>query len=1736
MKPLGIFLSFLILLFSFSFKSESSAQEEKNYDSSVVIVSVFNGEKLESEYEVKKFLFSVGDSYIYSVYVPEGRSVEDFIEELNSKDYVEFAEPNFIYRVNVIPNDDFLFYQWNLQKIQAFDTWELTTGSDNVVVAIVDTGVDYNHPDLQSNLWKNPDEVCDNGIDDDNNGYIDDCYGWDAYKEIGNGYRGDHGTHVAGIIAAVANNTIGVAGVAPGVKVLSCNASNLSGRGLYHEDIAECFAYILKQKFYKGVNVVAVNGSFGGYNYSKAAEKFIELLDKFGLIFVVAAGNERINNDKIPAFPCSYRTDNVICVGATDINDKKPYYSNYGFNTVHISAPGDKILSTVRYSVFNSDLNTYGYMEFSGTSMASPHVAAAVGLLKSFEPDLTPAQVRERILSTAEPVSSLYGKNSVCGRLNIYDMLIDNSPPKFCMNLSSEKEYEFSADGISKFGMAVGVVRNAGKQPFVVNSVTLTNPQYFHILVDECSGKSLEFMEECRIKIAYTHPNVRKSITVDDIKTKLNISTNIGDYTFNLKGIISYGYNPQYIFEVSKRNVLFKNVSVGSSKETLIKVKNVYGDDIRIDIRDSHNPNFTVDTKSVEKPCKKGIILEDGDYCYLKIVYNPQEEGTHYTLVSVIAKSPDKEDSYWKNVIGSVNISATGSTISTPDIQIFPDTEIVKIVKDKKGTITKQFTIRNNGTEALLIKEIEFVTTSTGLSLDKSYGSNPCGDSTVLQPGESCTFGVSFYADREKGYYKTFLRVSSNDKLEKDKFIYIEGVIDKSNINIEPSKVKFKNTMVGKEQETTVRIYNKSKDYPVDITKVEPENKTDFSIDTFGGNRPCGNVPFEIQEEDFCTISVKFRPQTTGKKKTTVNIHSGTYSKQLSVEGVGIEPSYPQMIVSPQDYDFGSVVVGSSRKQFFEIRNDGFSELSISEIKFKAKEFTINLSDGNSPCGNPPFNLQPGNRCTFSVTFSPQKDKQSKASIEIKSNDPSSNKFKLQITGKGRYQNPVISVSPESYDFGVILLGSYKEKEFYIENTGEKPLNIYQTKLKGKSFAITQNTCSSLTLQPGESCSFTVRFLPQKDKREKASIEIKSNDPENKKLKVQIYGSGKSEASILKLEPDGAVIDFGKQKVGDKVKKVIKILNSGNVTLKIYELKFKSKGNFSVDLNSGDRPCSKSKDISINSKDYCTFGVSFEPDDVDKFESYLEIKSNDPNNKKLKVRLVGFGRPYPSPVLSLSTREINLSLPIDYACSNIADIVIRNSGEEKLNFIIERNDKNFLYFSTCYESLEPGDSCYVSVEVRRCRYVGKLKGKTIKGKLTIVKTNDPSEEKVEIPINVHFYDPKTENSNVVIDESDYPTEAFIYVGEISYPYVLKVKNRSTGVVNVKDINLTNSSEFILDLTAKGSFASHLNDTYSCKTKQFTLYPNEFCYIYVYFVPKSEGLKKTDVVITEEDGSTYVYKLTASAIKSNSKYVFIDPEVFDEFPFVLPGQESDVKELKVRNLYDIPVKIDRIVKEDDTENNFEVVIGYGDKPCNSDVEVQSHDYCTFGLKFHPVDEGVKRAKVKVFFKDSPVQVTETEVIGRSTDSPEPHIVVTPRQIVTGLQFPKTVSEAYEISIKNIGTDALNITDIYPINDDTTLINLNYGKEPCGSKTFTLNPDEYCTIGIIYSPEDINDSIGSVIIESNDTLYPLLKVYIYSDPDERYTLRREGCSFGGTSTIPVWMLISVFILFRRFRKSL
>ena len=387
---------------------------------------------------------SQGIGALERVSLGRGVTVDRAIAAVAKRPGVIFAEPNWKLSTSSVSNDPYYTTSSRLWGMygddqpaaagpsgttnqfgsQAEKAWAAgLTGSRNVYVGIVDEGVDFNHPDLAANMWVNPFDVPGDGIDNDGNGFADDIRGWDFYSNDASVYDGtgdDHGTHVAGTVGGVGGNGTGVAGVSWNVTMIPVKFLGTDG-GTTTAAI-KALDYLTDLKVRHGLNIVASNNSWGGGGYSSALHSAIIRGANAGILFVAAAGNSAVDTDVTANYPSNYSTlqgtsttraaayEAVISVAALTSSGGLASFSNYGASTVDIAAPGASI---------NSTLPGGGYGAYSGTSMASPHVAGTVALLAAAQPTMTAADIRTAILTTARPTSSLAGRTVTGGRLDV---------------------------------------------------------------------------------------------------------------------------------------------------------------------------------------------------------------------------------------------------------------------------------------------------------------------------------------------------------------------------------------------------------------------------------------------------------------------------------------------------------------------------------------------------------------------------------------------------------------------------------------------------------------------------------------------------------------------------------------------------------------------------------------------------------------------------------------------------------------------------------------------------------------------------------------------------------------------------------------------------------------------------------------------------------------------------------------------------------------------------------------------------------------------------------------------------------------------------------------------------------------------------------------------------------------------------------------------------------------------
>ena len=426
------------------FNASGDGLTAKNYVSNHVLVrfksskddaSSISDAKIKLVHErvgakIKKDFSAEGVSGLQLILLPNGTDVQSAIKEYQSDPDVLYAEPDYIITISpdqpgpivqdttplqiiaTTPNDSLFGYLWGLHNsgqnvngltgtsgadINATAAWDITTGSSNVTVAVVDTGVLYTHSDLSANIWTNPGEIPGNGIDDDHNGYIDDIHGWNFVAKNADPLDDNgHGTHVSGTIGATGNNGIGVSGVNWQVKIMALKAFDAGGGALTSDAVSAIL--------YANANGASViSNSWSGSYFNQALN---DAIDASPAVVVCAAGNIdsqhlQPNNDLVPQYPASYTSPNIISVAATDQNDLLASFSHFGPVSVDLAAPGVNIWSTVNL------VETYGVM--SGTSMATPHVSGVAALMKSVNPTLTAVQIKNIILSTVDAKGSLSG-------------------------------------------------------------------------------------------------------------------------------------------------------------------------------------------------------------------------------------------------------------------------------------------------------------------------------------------------------------------------------------------------------------------------------------------------------------------------------------------------------------------------------------------------------------------------------------------------------------------------------------------------------------------------------------------------------------------------------------------------------------------------------------------------------------------------------------------------------------------------------------------------------------------------------------------------------------------------------------------------------------------------------------------------------------------------------------------------------------------------------------------------------------------------------------------------------------------------------------------------------------------------------------------------------------------------------------------------------------------------------
>lgn len=576
-------------------------------------------DKLNVKYSViasEKILKETASSLsnVYKFTVSEGSDILSVVKEYNEDINVEYAEPNYICYLNNIPNDPLFGQQWGLHNtgqtggvvdvdIDAPEAWDIETGSSSVTIAVIDSGVDYMHPDLFDNIWLNDNEIPDNFIDDDGNGFVDDIRGWDFIRNT-NDPKDDfgHGTHCAGIVGAVGNNSVGVSGVCWNCKVMSVKVFSEYGSSSVGV-LARGISYAAEN----GADVFSM--SWSGSDSQLIKDVLNHAYSK-GIVLVASAGNY---NSQIPYAPAKY--DNVIAVAAIDKNNTKAVFSNYG-NWVDVAGPGVDVFSTM--PTYHVTLNDYGYTQdysnMSGTSMSAPYVAGVVGLTLSKNLGMKQEEIKTLIQSAISPVesSSYIG----VGNINSYYCIQNNTVPVVNLEFLSdsieiENIFEITGSASGDTFQEYKIYLGLGVYPKSWSSIdTSTIPVEDGVLTLLDTSSCEESLHTIKLQVEDIHGNKfqdRINVLINNDKTIVHVDDD-NDVDYNTiseaannsgSGDTIYVYNGTY-----QENVFVdKSVSlIGENKNTtFILGMVVFYDTINVEISGFTFTKSKPETQTLDK-------------------------------------------------------------------------------------------------------------------------------------------------------------------------------------------------------------------------------------------------------------------------------------------------------------------------------------------------------------------------------------------------------------------------------------------------------------------------------------------------------------------------------------------------------------------------------------------------------------------------------------------------------------------------------------------------------------------------------------------------------------------------------------------------------------------------------------------------------------------------------------------------------------------------------------------------------------------------------------------------------------------------------------------------------------------------------------------------------------------------------------------------------------------------------
>ena len=969
---------------------------------------------------------------LHAVNLPANVSVNDALAMYRATPGVVYAEPNYRLQLKaqLIPNDPLYNSLYGMNNIKAYQAWATTTGNPNTIVAVIDTGVDYNHPDLSANIWTNPGEIPGNHLDDDHNGFVDDVHGYDFINGDGDPMDDHgHGTHVSGTIAAVGDNGIGVVGVNWTAKIMALKFLDSAGSGTTADAIAA-----LNYAVANGATIS--NNSYSGSVYSQAFVDAITAAKSAGHIFVAAAGNDGLNIDNAPAYPASFNLDNVISVAATNSTDNLAGFSNYGLNSVDVAAPGVSILSTV----------PGGYAYLSGTSMATPHVAGVVALVRGQHPEWTYQQVVDRVLGTADPLANLTGTSVTGARLNAVAAV--DSGPEIWVRLGQTTVIDGSSS--FNFGSAfTGVplvktftVKNIGTQDLTLTG-PITLPAGFSLIsgfgaTTVVPGGSTTFAVQLDASVAGTYSGQLSFANNDADEGIFNFTLqgsvagskiiDDGDAAYSVSGPwtpyqgVGFQSDVRYAFSgvggsVSKWS--FADVPAG-----MYRVAATWAP---WSGRASNAPYSVYDGASFVSTTLVNQLVAPNQF-------NDAGAAWNYLTPSIAITSGSVDVRLSNNANGvviadGVRLERIGNIVLAPDVQVLDgQTDIVNGLGSVNfgailpgTTATKTLTVKNVGTQSLNLGSLAAL--PTGFSLASSFGT------TSLNPGASTTFAIKFNASTV-GNYSGQISFDSNDPDENPFQFTVSGVVSTTRI-MDDGDTGF--------SATNGFTFYQGTGYQNDVRYALAGNGSNVAKWTFANVSPgiyrvaatwspysgrASNAPYSIYDgaSSLGTVQVNqlvapnqfndsgaawnYLGQTYSITATTLevrlsdNANGVVIADGVRIERIGDLPQGPEIQVLDGAVDianalgsvnFGTTLTGTAVTRTFTVKNLGTQDLLLGTPITLPAGFSLASDFGATT-------LTPGSSTTFAIKFNASVVGTASGQVSFGTNDADEAPFQFSVS------------------------------------------------------------------------------------------------------------------------------------------------------------------------------------------------------------------------------------------------------------------------------------------------------------------------------------------------------------------------------------------------------------------------------------------------------------------------------------------------------------------------------------------------------------------------------------------------------------------------------------------------------------------------------------------------------------------------------------------------------------------